>query len=72
MLRHCFDRETNTCPITSGCELRRYLRDALQAFVDTLNTHTLSDVLRGNRGVKLAAVFLQIQQKPSPDRLPKT
>lgn len=63
-LVECFDRETNTCPITSACDLRGYLRDALQAFIDTLNTHTLSDVLRGNRGAKLAAVFLQVQRKP--------
>lgn len=41
----CFDRETNTCRIVSGCALKHFLFDASQAFIDTLNKHTLADAV---------------------------
>lgn len=61
-LVECFDRETNTCPIIDNCGLKAYLSDALQAFLATLNTHTLADLLTKSRRSKLATVFLQIQR----------
>ena len=42
----CFDRETNTCRIVSGCQLKHFLFDASQAFIDNLNKHTLADAVR--------------------------
>jgi Rrf2 family nitric oxide-sensitive transcriptional repressor len=42
----CFDRETNTCRIVSACQLKHYLSDASQAFIDTLNRHSLADVVK--------------------------
>ncbi len=42
----CFDRETNTCRIVSGCQLKHFLFDASQAFIDHLNKHTLADAVR--------------------------
>ena len=42
----CFDRETNTCRIVSGCTLKHFLSDASQAFIDNLNKHTLADAVR--------------------------
>ncbi len=42
----CFDRETNTCRIVSGCTLKHFLFDASQAFIDNLNKHTLADTVR--------------------------
>ncbi len=41
----CFDRETNTCRIISGCQLKHFLFDASQAFIDRLNKHTLADAV---------------------------
>lgn len=43
----CFNRETNTCRITSGCTLKHYLADAQQAFIASLNRHTLEDCVKG-------------------------
>lgn len=42
----CFDRETNTCRIISGCQLKHFLFDASQAFINSLNMHTLADAVK--------------------------
>jgi Rrf2 family nitric oxide-sensitive transcriptional repressor len=39
----CFDRETNTCRITRSCKVRHYLREANEAFIASLNGHSLAD-----------------------------
>ncbi len=40
----CFETESNTCPIVPVCALKAPLRDALHAFLTTLDAHTLADV----------------------------
>ena len=57
-LVECFDAKTNTCPITRHCGLKGILHDALQAFVDTLNAHTLADLLRAERPKALRQLFV--------------
>lgn len=42
----CFDRETNTCKVISACRLKHFLHDANQAFLDTLNQHSLADAVK--------------------------
>ncbi len=42
----CFDRDTNTCRITGSCQLKHYLFDAQRAFIESLNRHTLADVVK--------------------------
>jgi Rrf2 family nitric oxide-sensitive transcriptional repressor len=44
-LVECFDHESDTCPITSECKLRKALKDALRAFLAVLDEHTLQDLL---------------------------
>jgi|TARA_R110002126_G_C10490909_1_gene504519 Rrf2 family nitric oxide-sensitive transcriptional repressor len=41
----CFDAETNTCRITQSCQLKHYLFEATQSYVDVLNKYTLGDTL---------------------------
>lgn len=41
----CFDAETNTCCITSSCQLKHYLFEATQAYFDVLNQYTLADTV---------------------------
>ena len=60
-LVECFDRETNTCPITRNCGLKDWLGEALDAFLNTLNTRTLADLLTEERRGKLATTFVQIR-----------
>jgi Rrf2 family transcriptional regulator, nitric oxide-sensitive transcriptional repressor len=57
----CFDSEKNTCPISPACGLIGVLNEATRAFLATLDTYTLEDLLRGPR--KLNDYFL----KPAPD-----
>lgn len=45
----CFNRDTNTCRITSSCQLKHYLFDAQQSFLAALNKHTLADAVRDRR-----------------------
>lgn len=59
-LVECFDRETNTCPITQVCGLKGLLREALQTFLADLNRHTLGDLMTAQRRRDLAGVFVQI------------
>lgn len=44
----CFDRERNTCVITSACELKHVLKEAADAFYQALDRYTLADIA-GNR-----------------------
>lgn len=61
-LVECFDAKTNTCPITRHCGLKAILHDALQAFVDTLNAHTLADLLRAERPKALRQLFVTLRR----------
>jgi Rrf2 family nitric oxide-sensitive transcriptional repressor len=60
-LVECFDRDTNTCPIVTACELKRSLSRALQAFIAELNKQTIADLLASQRGRKLSDVFVQLR-----------
>lgn len=41
----CFDAKTNTCRITGSCQLKHYLFEATQNFIDTMNRYKLSDTV---------------------------
>jgi Rrf2 family transcriptional regulator, nitric oxide-sensitive transcriptional repressor len=56
-LVECFDPRTNTCPIAPICGLKSYLRDALDAFLASLNRHTLADIMASGGREKLAEIF---------------
>lgn len=42
----CFDAKTNTCRITDSCQLKHYLFEATQNFIDTMNKYTLADTAK--------------------------
>ncbi|XXF77628.1 Rrf2 family transcriptional regulator [Myxococcaceae bacterium GXIMD 01537] len=56
-LVECFERETNTCPISPACGLKGLLFDAREAFLAVLDGYTLEDVVRRSRP-NLAQLFL--------------
>lgn len=62
-LVECFDRTTNTCPIINQCGLKHHLNTALQAFVASLNQHTLGQLLTADRRTSLLGVFVKLQTK---------
>lgn len=41
----CSDAETNTCRVTQTCNLKHYLFDASNEFINTLNQNTLGDTV---------------------------
>ncbi len=45
-LVECFDREHNTCLISSACGLRGPLEEALQAFLAVLDGYSLADLIK--------------------------
>lgn len=42
----CFDAKKNTCRISSACQLKHFLFDATQSFLQSLNQHTLADTVK--------------------------
>lgn len=61
-LVECFDMSTNTCPITKHCGLAGVLGTALEAFISSLNTKTLADLLQADRRRALKATFVRLQR----------
>ena len=45
-LTECFNKETNTCPITASCELKSILKTAHQSFFATLHQYSLKGVCK--------------------------
>ena len=59
----CFDKETNTCPIISVCQLKPILNLALDAFLSVMDDYTLADMLTRNHGTRLAKIFTSLEQR---------
>jgi len=45
----CFATDAGECPIESCCRIQPIFQEALGAFLDVLDSHTLSDILRPRR-----------------------
>jgi len=50
----CFDKQHNTCPINGSCRLKGALAQAESAFYESLDRHTLHDLVSGSasKGMK--------------------
>lgn len=62
-LVECF-ADTNTCPIAGPCVLSRVLDEALQAFLEVLDRHTLEDLLAPSNA--LSRIFAAGQANAIP------
>jgi Rrf2 family transcriptional regulator, nitric oxide-sensitive transcriptional repressor len=51
-LVECFDRDHDTCIISSACGLRGPLEEALRAFLSVLDRYTLEDLLKSPRTLR--------------------
>ena len=47
----CFDKASNTCPITRLCALQAALREASEAFHRVLDGYTLEDLVQNRRSL---------------------
>jgi Rrf2 family nitric oxide-sensitive transcriptional repressor len=45
----CFDRDTNTCVLAGRCGLEHVLHEAVAAFYEVLDGHTLEDLIARRR-----------------------
>lgn len=54
----CFDAKTNTCPMNGMCKLKGVLGEAVQAFYNTLDCYTLSDLVAGPNRARMSALLL--------------
>jgi Rrf2 family nitric oxide-sensitive transcriptional repressor len=50
-IAECFDRDANTCPLSSCCRLNRSIARALEAFFQTLDPVSLAELVDGNAGL---------------------
>lgn len=48
-LVECFNQYSNTCKVVSACQLKHYLFEAKESFIQTLNRYTLSDAVKNKR-----------------------
>jgi Rrf2 family transcriptional regulator, nitric oxide-sensitive transcriptional repressor len=58
-LAECFDRRQNRCVLTPVCSLKPVLKEALNAFLSSLNVYTLADLLASGSRQRIYAKFLQ-------------
>ena len=54
----CFDQQHNTCPVNGSCQLKGALAQAVNAFYDTLDRHTLKDLVAGAAGTRMNRILL--------------
>ena len=59
-LAECFDARNNTCLLAPVCSLKPVLNEALEAFLSSLNTHTLADLMARGAKNKMSAKFATI------------
>jgi Rrf2 family transcriptional regulator, nitric oxide-sensitive transcriptional repressor len=57
----CFDHVSNTCPIAPTCGLKGFITDALEAFMTSLDDHTLAAVVSSS-GPKLTSYFIPVEK----------
>jgi Rrf2 family transcriptional regulator, nitric oxide-sensitive transcriptional repressor len=56
-LVECLEPRTNSCPIQPICGVVPLLEEALQAFLDVLDSHTLADILSSASPEQFEALF---------------
>lgn len=54
----CFDKKHNTCAINGSCRLKGVLAQAVNAFYETLDRHTLRDLVAGADAPRLNRILL--------------
>ena len=57
----CFDKKHNTCAINGSCRLKGALALAVNTFYETLDRHTLRDLVAGSAGKDIKARLLPQQ-----------
>ncbi|MBL8151572.1 MAG: Rrf2 family transcriptional regulator [Blastocatellia bacterium] len=62
-LVECFDKRTNSCPITPACGLKSILKEAVDSFLQTLNRYTLRDISQNHSELALLLALPKRKQR---------
>lgn len=54
----CFDTVHNTCPVNGSCRLKGALAQAMSSFYETLDRHTLRDLVSGAEAPRMRSILL--------------
>lgn len=60
-IAECFDVATNSCRLNGSCRLKGALAEAMNAFYDSLDRLTLSDLVTGPHRAKMSRVLLPVK-----------
>jgi Rrf2 family nitric oxide-sensitive transcriptional repressor len=72
-LVECFDAEHNQCVLTPACGLKQVLKEALDAYFQSLNRYTLSNLLQKKATlVKLLSLNASYADKPETPKSSRT
>lgn len=52
MIMECFDKNNNQCVLTPACHLKHALNEAVQAFLQVLDTYTVKDLVSNEGQLK--------------------
>lgn len=52
MIMECFDKNNNQCVLTPACHLKHALNEAVQAFLQVLDTYTVKDLVANEGQLK--------------------
>lgn len=67
----CFHEEDCSCPLRKACALRGLLAQAVEAFYSTLDSMTISDLVKGNAALhQLLAAARPMRSPQSPAATP--
>ena len=72
----CFESDAAECPLVDSCALNAALREALDAFFEALERHTIADLvtarpeMRGLLGIDAPPSARPALERASPEPLP--
>ncbi|MBO0345742.1 Rrf2 family transcriptional regulator [Roseibium limicola] len=64
LLAECFDSGKTDCPLIMSCGFNGLLHEALEAFLDVLDTKTIGDLSEDRQGMRSLLKIDLIPQKP--------
>jgi len=71
-LVECFDSDHNQCVLTPACKLKHVLKEALDAYFQSLNRYTLADLLQKKAMlVKLLSLNASHADESEPLKVPR-
>lgn len=65
-MAECFENDAAECPLVDSCALNSALRDALNAFFESLSQRTIADLVKARPTVRALLGIDQLEQRHAP------